>query len=293
MTHEWTETSANIRVRGLSRTIRVLHVTDSHISLIDERDGQHLEKCRDARGKFASRRLDASGAPVSTEVTFAETLTRSDFGALDLLALTGDIVNFPAQASLESASASLARAGMPALYTPGNHDWLFSGLEGTDARRLEFYPALAPLHGGAPSFAKRDIHGVRFIAIDDSNYQVNDEQFEFAHAALKDGMPSVFLIHIPISLPTLRPPTIARWNAPILLGDPHWDELSRKKWFARVNGDRTVEFVRLLAESAHVIAVLCGHIHFHHADNLNPHAIQYVGKPGYEGGYRLIEIGPL
>src|SRR4029077_15220051 len=133
----------------------------------------------------------------------------------------------------EAASNPLKDSGVPFLYTSGNHDWRFNDLTPSDALRRDAWPALAPLHGGEAAFSRRDVGGVRFIAIDDSNYQITSEQLEFARSSLAAGMPSVLMIHIPISLPTLREPTIDRWKAPILIGDPEWDRESRKNWGTR------------------------------------------------------------
>ena len=74
MTHEWSETKARIGVEGLPRTVRVLHVTDQHIALIDARDAAFVEACQKTRAGFAQYRHDLSGAPVPTERTFVEIL---------------------------------------------------------------------------------------------------------------------------------------------------------------------------------------------------------------------------
>jgi hypothetical protein len=245
------------------------------------------------REKFSARRIDAAGKPVPTELTFAEAVSTAKAANVDLLALTGDIVHFPSKASVEAASTPLIQSGLKFMYTSGNHDWEFTGLTSSDALRRDCWPALEPLHGGQAAFSRCDIGGVRFMAIDDSNYQINDEQLAFARAALADGLPTVLLIHIPISLATLRPATIERWAAPILIGDPDWNLESRTKWDTRYDDPQTLEFVRLVSTATNLIAVLCGHIHFPRADNLHPGAIQYVGQPGYAGGYRMIEIEPL
>ena len=293
ITHSWSDTTATIRVEGLRRTVRVLHVTDSHICLIDQRNAEYLEKNTQYRDKFAKYRMDAAGNPTHTEATFPETLLHPDHGAVDLLALTGDIVHFPAAASLEAATAAIGKLGAPFFYTSGNHDWCFTGVQCTDENRALYWESLRPLTRGEPAFALRDIHGVRFIAVDNSNYQIDADQLERTRAALDAGLPSVVMIHIPISLPSLRPEAIKRGSAPILINDPDWDLPSRNKWGTRADDQTTGEFVRLLTQSRNLAAVLCGHIHFPHADSLSSRAMQYVGKPGYEGGFRMIEIAAI
>ncbi|MBI3832543.1 MAG: metallophosphoesterase [Planctomycetes bacterium] len=291
--HEWTETTATIRIEGLKRSLRVLHLTDTHLNLIDERDPAHLEACKDREAKFANWFLDAQGNPTSTSKTWVKLIQAAIDEKPDLLALTGDIVTFPSQANLELATRELARAGLPWIYTTGNHDWQFSALKPSEALRREFYPALAPLHQGAPVCTAKVVGGVNFVAVDDSTYQINEAQLAFTKRELERGLPTVLLIHIPLSLATLRPATLARWKAPILIGDPHWDDASRDGWYAGRDGAETLEFVRVAAAAQNLAAVLCGHIHFPSADNLSPRAVQYVGKPGYLAGLRRIEIAPL
>ena len=82
---------------------------------------------------------------------------------------------------------------------------------------------LDSLTGGRPSHQARDIGGIRFVAVDDSDYQVTQQQLDFVTEQLAAGLPTVLLTHIPVSLPTLRGPTIDRWETPLLLADPDGD----------------------------------------------------------------------
>ncbi|MCW8133130.1 MAG: metallophosphoesterase [Planctomycetota bacterium] len=291
--HESTETTATIRIEGLRAPVRVLHLTDTHLNLCDERDAAHRELSRGREEKFSLHRKDEQQRPISTSATWVELMRMAAAEKPDLLALTGDIVTFPSHANLDLAAKELAQAGLPWLYTTGNHDWQFSAFKPSNELRREYYPRLAPLHGGAPFMAMRDVGGVRFVAIDDSTYQIDEEQLAFTRTALAAGLPTVLLIHIPISLATLRPQTIATWKAPILIGDPDWNNESRDGWHAGRDGAATLEFVRALAAAPNLAAVLCGHIHFPHADNVSPRAVQYVGKPGYLAGFRRVELLPL
>jgi hypothetical protein len=110
---------------------------------------------------------------------------------------------------------------------------------------------------------------------------------------LAQGLPVVLLLHVPVSLPTLRGPTIEVWKAPILIGDPDWSIESRQEWETRSDDPETLEFVRVLAGAPNLVAILCGHVHFAHADSISPHAVQYAVRPGYAGGYRVIVFQPL
>ena len=287
-THSWTEDTATIRVEGLAKALRLAHVTDSHLALIDARDAEHMEACGGARERFGKRRLDGAGNSIFTETTLDETMDDvAAMGKIDLLAYTGDLIHFPSQASIERASARLASTGVEFMYTSGNHDWLFEGVAQREGLREENWALLDPLTEGRPSHPARDTGGIRFVAIDNSTYQVNEEQLAFLTQQLAAGLPTVVLIHIPISLPTLRGPTIARWETSLLMADPAGDP--------RYQGTATtIAFARLLATAGNLVAILCGHVHFEHIDSVSPSAVQYVGAPAFESGRsRLVEFQPL
>ena len=289
ITHNWTDDTATIKVEGLADTVRLLHVTDSHLALIDERDPEHLEANGGTHQRFGARRLDADGNSICTETTFDEMMAGvASLGTgIDLLAHTGDLIHFPSQANIERASAGLTGTGLEFMYTSGNHDWLFVGVEQIAGLREQNWPSLDALTGGRPSHEARDIGGIRFLAIDNSTYQVSQEQLEFAAEQLAAGLPTVLLTHIPISLPTLRGPTIDKWETSLLMADPAGDP-------ERAGTAVTVEFARSLSAAANLVAIFCGHVHFAHVDSISPGAVQYVGAPAFETARsRLVEFQPL
>ena len=281
-THKWTDETATICVEELNQTVRMLHVTDSHIALIDDRDAEHIEACAGACERFESR-----------EQIFDQLMEEAEESSLDLVTLTGDIVHFPSQAGVESVVKSIDKVGVPALYTSGNHDWHYPGVEGRGELREAWWDALAPLHHGQAAYARHEIGGIQFLLVDDSIYQVNEEQTAFVDTHLANGMPTVLLTHIPLSLPTLREPTLERFDAPILIADPEWGPESRDRWGTGEDLSPTLEFARTLVRTENLVAVFCGHIHFAHADSINLNAVQYVGAPGFDANSRLVEFRPL
>jgi len=293
ITHAWSDEMASIGVEGLPKTVRLLHVTDAHIALIDDRDAAHVESCRQRCEHWGNSGKDSSGRGIPTHITFDEIMTGAAELDLDLIALTGDIIDFPSQASIESAAASIAKAHVPTLYTSGNHDWHFPNLAGRELLREAWWPSLQPLHHGHAACHRYEIGGIQFLSFDDSTYQIDEAQLAFAKKHLAESMPSVVLLHIPLSLPTLRGPAIARWQAPILIADPDWEGESRNRWDTGEDTAATLEFVRTVTSAQNLIAVFCGHIHFPHVDSLSTSAAQYVGAPAFDGAKRLVEFRPL
>lgn len=293
VTHVWTETTATIRIGGLRDPVRMLQLADSHLSLIDERDAEYLETHASYYERFGTRRFREDGSPVPTEESFAEAIGTIADQPVDLLALTGDILQFPSQANLECTTEALAPLDCAKMYTAGNHDWWYQTTPGNAEIRQAWWPTLEPLHRGNPSHASCDVGGLRFITVDNSTYQIEPAQLEFVQRKMATNRPIVLLMHIPLSLPTLRPDTLSRWELPILMGDPDWPLAQRAEWMAGPDLPSTAAFIELLAAAPNLVAVFCGHLHFPHVDSLSPTAVQYVVAPGFAGGYRRVDFMPL
>ena len=294
--HEWTEGRAIISIEGLRETIRVLHLSDSHLGLIDERDAEWVTACQEIQQRFNSQSKAAT-----SQAAFGELLGGVKWSEIDLLALTGDMISFPSKANVEYLRDRLSEATTEVLYIAGNHDWHWPGLDYGSAVREEYRPLLEPLQRGQAAQAVRKIGGVRFVAIDNSDYQITQGQLEFTRENLAAGLPTVVLMHLPISVPGLRAATLKYWGSPILMGDPqHRNPLAGRCCGPPLNPPMTVEgfervmdFIRLLVGSPNLVAVLCGHIHFAHADSVSPWAMQYVAPAGFEGRCLLTELRPL
>ncbi len=298
ITHSWTDHDALISVEGLSRSIRILHVADTHMGLIDNRDPEHVATLRGFADRFLDRHenRDAEGNPIPPEEAFSHMMVAARTQELDLIGLTGDIVDFPSVANVDAVLTGIEDSGVPTLYTAGNHDWLFPAAS-ENANQTELRAAgwvmLQRLYKGEPAYEMRDIDGVRILAIDDSTYQMDEAQLEFTRKALADGLPTVILMHIPLSIPTLRAPTVEYKGSPILVGDPDWDLAHRARVGLKEDTSTTLEFVRLVAGAENLVAILSGHLHFAHTDSLSPNAVQYLAPPGYAGESRLVELRPL
>jgi len=296
VTHDVDGNRAVIRVEGLSQTVKALHLGDLHMGIVDERDADRLEVTEGQGERFHHRHdnNDADGNTIPQETAFVHILEVAKQEQVDVLALIGDIVDFPAVANVEYAKGLIDEYGIPAVYTAGNHDWCFYGEEQTAAVRREFWPRLAPLTGGEPAFSRHEFGGILFVNVDNSIYQVEADQLESMRQVLAEGKPTVLLSHIPISLPTLRPAVMeAMSGSPIMMADPDWAAECRKENYVEDTTAETYEFVRLVSQAENLVAVLTGHCHIAHVDAINPWAAQYLAPPGYAGEFGLFEFRPL
>ena len=266
-THSWTDDTATIGVAGIERPLRVLHVTDSHISV-------PLEAVDQPYALYGAR-MDGLFADYPTLQSFAAQMERARAEAPDLIALTGDLVNYPSSTAVTAVERLLRATGRDSMFTAGNHDWRYAGLPGSDEdlRREWRERSLLPLYRGrAPHADSLDLGGVRFVAIDNSTRQVDAEQLAFFDRALAGGLPVVLLTHIPFRLPGdtaehCAPPPSSGLPIP-LCGDPDSESA-------------TDEFVDRLLAAPNLIAVLCGHVHVAGAYRIHEGAVQYITGPCY------------
>ena len=110
VTHSFTDDTATIHIEGLNASVRMLHLTDSHVQLYDERDGDRVEACADFCGRFAEQRKK-DGVEVGPVEAFRRQLARAATQTLDLLALTGDTIHFPSPASVDFHSPAAGGCG--------------------------------------------------------------------------------------------------------------------------------------------------------------------------------------
>ena len=291
-THSFTDDSAVIRLEGLARPVRMLHLTDTHLRFYDERDGERFQGCVEYTKRIEEYHRERGTEP-DPEKPFRQSMALAATQDLDLLALTGDIIHFPSPASVEFVIEQITQLGVPAIYTSGNHDVHYTDEPVNAEIRLTRLAALQPLHNGDPDCNARDIGGIRFVSVVNSVPQLSRKQVDFVKAQLQQGQPTVLLFHWPLSLPTLRDAVIEMLGSPPMMGDPDWSTQSRVAWQVSEDTPETLEFVEAVTTAPNVVAVFCGHVHFAHADAINTRAVQYVGAPGFEGGRRLVEFQPL
>jgi 3',5'-cyclic AMP phosphodiesterase CpdA len=282
------ENETIIAVEGIERELTLVHITDSHIAAADSRDPQALETALRYQQLFQER----TPGNVPAAQLFQEALERSDNLGADCTVLTGDITHLPTFAGLEIIERAVHSLQGEYLYTLGNHDWHFHHLPWNDETRLQHYPRFAHLTGGNPAAQVIELAGMRLIALDNSNYQVTPDQLDFLRRQLQTGEPCLLFLHIPLSIPSLVPAVVEKWQAPIVMAADGWTEETREKWQVRDDDESTTACHQLLTggEADNLVGIFCGHVHFAHADQVHPGCFQYVTRPGFEGCQRVIKI---
>lgn len=312
-THQWTPLAANITLLqrpdddagNFTARWRILHITDTHISLAEAPE-LHRTGTRRMHADFRmglDRHIEP-GARRRPVETFQRLLQLVRHVAPDAIVLTGDIVNFPHNATVQfvaRAFNSLCGAGnphVPILYTAGNHDWLVEGLARSrgDQQAQFRRDILRPLYHlgcggrrGAPRGRSSEDYGVielgsragpsqpqlLILALDNSMHEINSNQATFVWRELARGLPTLLAVHVPFMLPGATP----KDNKHVLCGDPRfgfegdtsWHIEKRERWPHGGASASTLHFVedvirRFAAPRGPLLGILGGHEHVHRAD---------------------------
>lgn len=244
--------------------LKVLVVADTHLWMDDERGEPYRAYSARMAGAYNRTKHFETGEPTHPVEGFEQILKRAVESEVDLLALVGDIFSFPSELAVEWVRMKLAEAGVPYLYVAGNHDWHYEGMEGTldSLRRTWIEERLLPLYqGNDPLFAAYEVKGIRFLAVDNSTYEILPEQLEAFREEVRRGSPLVLFVHIPFYAPGRR--------VSFGCGHPEWGaetdggfELERReRWPAAGHTETTFVFRREVFAAENVLAVFAGHIH--------------------------------
>lgn len=282
---------------AVTRPVNVMVVADTHLYTDDER-GKPYQKFSGRMAKaYNTTTHFKTGQPTNPEQSFQAALARANSNEVDLLALVGDIFSFPSEAAIDWVSQQLESVDMPWLYIAGNHDWHYEGMEGSlEQLRADWIERrLKPMYQDHhPLMAAYDIHGIRFLAIDNSHYQILPEQLEFFRAQVRSGVSLVLLVHIPLYAPG-RPMGFG-------CGHPNWGAATdrnykierRPKWPDTGHTQTTIDFHREVfdAESNQLLGTFAGHIHRQSLDVVNG-VPQFVTNANAYGAYMDVHFVPL
>ncbi|MEI6713376.1 MAG: metallophosphoesterase [Verrucomicrobiota bacterium] len=289
----------DIKVRlhspSVQQPLRVCMIADTHLFRDDQR-GETFQSFSARMARAYNHTKDfRTGTETNPEESFVKTLQTAKKNNVDLLALVGDIFSFPSEDAIEWVQARLAECGLPFLYIAGNHDWHYEGMEGSleQLRATWTEKRLKPLYQAHhPLMAMQEIRGVRFIAIDNSTYEILPEQLAFFQAQVTSGVPLVLFVHIPLYAPG-RPIGFGcghpLWGAAT---DKGFQTERRPRWPANGHSQVTMDFHHEVFSAPNLLGIFAGHTHQPSLDAVNgiPHI---VAGPNFNGAYIDLNILPV
>ena len=266
---------------GLERPLKVLHVTDSHVALVDDRDNE--------RKHALAKRLGSA----KKEQFFQEQLEYAK-NCCDLMVHTGDLIDFTSYANFDFARKVLAEEKV--FFTAGNHEFSQYVGEAYEDRayKMNSFREMQPGLGAPLFFNSRIVGGVNFVAIDDSYHQFEPWQLTRLQKELDKGLPIILCLHVPLFEKKLYDYHIERsgpGSCSYLLGSDE-DHLPDDEWRAIEIRPRgiTTEMAAFIKSQPLIKAVLAGHIHFNFVSELAPGMPQFITGVGCDGYAREITI---
>ena len=267
---------------GLEKPLKVLHVTDSHVPLCDERDDEY----RQSLARKKAPKLEGILARFREEVAYAE-------AHCDLMVHTGDLIDFASRANIEFARDVLKNEKI--LYIAGNHEYYVGRALEDMSYRLNSYIRMHLEDMGVNLFfTSRLLGGVNFVGIDDAYHQVEDWQTQRLQREVARGYPVILFLHAPLFEQSLFERSVEYWKdgSAYLVGVDEDHLLSYPEFLAvdQRPCESTRRFVDYVSGEKRIRAVLAGHVHFNFESMLPGGVMQYVTGRGHEGVVREITL---
>lgn len=282
----------SIMIPGLPEPFTVLQVSDSHISCDNESDKQYEAYSKRTGTAFPTVKHYKTQEMVSPLEGFAAMMELAKESEVSLIVLSGDIINYLSATAVDAVSRLVKRANIPYVYTAGNHDWHYEGMAGTaDQLRAEWTEKrLKPLYTGNPLFSSTIRGGLNFVTIDNSTYQVNEEQLTFYKEQRAKQEPIVLFLHIPVYMPTLGTGSCGhpQWGAAV---DRSFEIERRERWPESGNSPSTVAFIEEVMETEKLVGIFAGHYHTAAALS-HGNKQQFISGAAFKGQYRIIRLLP-
>ena len=246
------ETTLNI---GVKEPFQLVHVTDTHLTDADLRDGERKVALAKNRAKIfplADAMLDFA-AKVAKEQSVP-------------IVHTGDLLDFVSVANLEKAKKFTDENDC--FVVAGNHEFsLYVGEAKEDAvYRNRSLAAVQAAFKNDIRMSSRVIGGVNFVALDNGYYLFEREQLDFLKSEVEKGLPVVLLLHNPLFEQSLHDRVTQKSPCSYLVCVP--EDLMRDYPKNRLEQQRadaitreTVEYIK--AEPA-IKALITGHLHFNY-----------------------------
>ena len=282
-----------IVIDGLSKPFNVMQISDSHISCDNDSDREYEKYSARMNQAYLSVNHFKTNEKATPLQCFEELMDIAKKEEVELIALTGDIVNYPSATAVEAVRKLVTGTGIPHIYVAGNHDWCYEGMKGTpDELRKEWCTKrLQPLYtGNNMFFSSLIVNGINMVTIDNSTCQITEEQLEFYKQQKKRPEPIVIFAHIPFYMPSMR----------ICCGHPEWSakvdsgyELERREQWSKLgNNNSTNELIRQIMTTDRLAGIFTGHWHENRSIT-SAGKTQCIAEGAYNGQYRMIRFVPI
>ncbi len=245
-----------------------MHLTDSHIDVVDELSTEEEREKYDYQHElwakykkiFADKNNEPYGEPQMIPMleAFEKQLALAEELNPEALLLSGDILDNMHPAGERYLKKRMAAYPGPFLAVPGNHeDPALPGVWETGIRTIES-------------------DGFRIAGVDDSRLTVSTEDLESLKALCEEGIPIIVLCHAPFAT--------SYCMEEMSKLDPYF-------YFSEESDDENARaFIELCVSNDMIKAVICGHVHGYHVMEYAPGKPQIIGSQGHAGAVDIVTV---
>jgi len=268
---------------GLNSPVKLLHITDSHIALCDERDDERklaLARSREGMAKGALKYLEE-------QIRYGEE-------NCDVIVHTGDLIDFVSKANVEKAREILKNDKI--FFIAGNHEYSqYMGEAWEDnAYRMNSYMQMGYGFGVPMFFNSRVTGSVNIVGMDNSYYLFENWHLERLKAEVKKGLPIILAFHDPIFEQSLYDFHMTEHPAECtyLVGcdEEHLMPYNEFRAVQQRPDAPTLKMIDYIKNEPLIKAILTGHLHFSFESNLTDSLPQFVTGGSYENVAREITL---
>ncbi|MBQ6066285.1 MAG: metallophosphoesterase [Clostridia bacterium] len=266
---------------GLEKPVKLLHVTDTHIALADERDDER-------KHALAKRMGDPDkGKYLKEHIAYAEE-------HCDLLVHTGDLMDFVSHANVDFAREVVKNEKF--FFIAGNHDYSqYVGEAWEDnAYRMNSYMQMGYGLGVPMFFNSRIVGGVNIVGVDNSYYQFEDWHLWRLQREVSRGLPVILAFHDPLFEQSLYDyhMSVSGPDCTYLVGcdEEHLLPYNEFRAVQQRPDAPTLRFIDYVKHEPAIRLILTGHLHFSFESNLTENLPQFVTGGGYEGVAREVTL---
>lgn len=252
---------------GGGQEFRFLHMSDTHLILVNGKDNEKKQKLAEDRKQYFDTPYE--NAEFALDYAGKNKL---------FIAHTGDLIDFVSEGNLDYVRRFNERADC--FMTAGNHEYSrYVGEAVEDAEyRNQSLPKVQAAFKNDIRFSVREINGVNLVAADNSYYLFEQEQLDALKQVVSIGKPVLLFLHVPLYTDELADLNEAVGDGSSFLMATPEDRLktySEKRYIQQKADDVTWEAYEYIKHEKQIKAIFTGHVHFDFENRLNSWCTQY------------------
>ena len=253
-----------------------VYISDLHLSVTNNE-----EKDEKIKQSLYDRNKSFYGDEDSTiaKNTFSEIIKYTNNKNADALLLGGDIIDAPADSSIEVLRENLNNLKVDYLYTLGNHDWSFAWDYHTPNARNEQVPKFKEFMNDT-DVSYLEYEDLIILAINSSTDQIEEQSLDKIKNVLEKNKPTIVMMHVPISTPKIAEDSLKLRDRVSAVGEGGIEPT-----------ETTKEAIQMILSNKYkVFYVLGAHVHIHMEADLNEKIHEYVTDAAHNGTINVVKV---